>query len=99
MMERDTAVAFDALAAMPNAFLRPSAGRPSRTLKNLLQEAGVPEWQRDRLPLVFAGDALIWVPGVGQDCHFAATAEEPGLMLHWDPSTPGTARPVRSSRA
>jgi hypothetical protein len=28
MMERDTAVAFDALAAMPNAFLRPSAGRP-----------------------------------------------------------------------
>jgi len=79
--------------------MRPSAGRPSRTLKNLLQEAGVPEWQRDRLPLVFAGDALIWVPGVGQDCHFAATAEEPGLMLHWDPSTPGAARPVRSSRA
>ena len=28
MMERDTAVAFDALAAMPNAFLRPSPGRP-----------------------------------------------------------------------
>jgi len=26
MMERDTAVAFDALAAMPNAFLRLSAG-------------------------------------------------------------------------
>jgi len=69
--------------------MRPSAGRPSRTLKNLLQEAGVPEWQRDRLPLVFAGDALIWVPGVGQDCHFAATAEEPGLMLHWDRADPG----------
>ena len=66
--------------------MRPAAGRPSRTLKNLLQEAGVPEWQRDRLPLVFAGDALIWVPGVGQDCRFAATAQEPGLMLYWERS-------------
>ena len=28
MMDRDTAVAFDALAAIPNAFLRPSPGRP-----------------------------------------------------------------------
>jgi hypothetical protein len=28
MMERDMEVAFDALAAMPNTFLRPSAGRP-----------------------------------------------------------------------
>src|SRR5688572_19651898 len=28
MMDRDTAVAFDALAAMPNTFLRPSPGRP-----------------------------------------------------------------------
>jgi len=33
------------------------------TLKNLLQEWGVPPWQRDRLPLVFAGEVLAAVPG------------------------------------
>lgn len=64
--------------------MRPAAGRPSRTLKNLLQEAQVPEWQRDRLPLVFAGDALVWVPGIGHDCRFAATPNEPGILLFWE---------------
>jgi tRNA(Ile)-lysidine synthase len=64
--------------------LRLARDRPSRTLKNLLQEAAVPEWERDRLPLLFAGDALVWVPGVGQDCRFAAAAEEPAVMLHWN---------------
>jgi tRNA(Ile)-lysidine synthase len=39
--------------------LRPSRGRPTRTLKALLQEARVPLAERERLPLVFAGDRLI----------------------------------------
>ena len=64
-------------------FLRLAHDRPSRTLKNLLQEAAVPEWERDRLPLLFAGAALVWVPGVGQDCRFAAAAEEAAVMLRW----------------
>jgi len=65
--------------------LKLAHNRPSRTLKNLLQEAAVPEWERERLPLVFAGDALVWVPGVGQDCRYAAAAEEAAVMLHWQP--------------
>lgn len=44
--------------------LRPAPERPSRELKTLLQEAGVPPWQRDRLPLVFDGDVLIAVAGL-----------------------------------
>ena len=32
--------------------------RPRRTLKNLFQEAGVPPWERERLPLLYCGDAL-----------------------------------------
>ncbi len=64
--------------------LRLAHDRPSRTLKNLLQEAAIPEWERDRLPLLFAGDSLVWVPGVGQDCRFAAAAEEEAaVMLRW----------------
>jgi tRNA(Ile)-lysidine synthase len=37
--------------------------RPRR-LKSLLIAAGVPRWDRDRIPLVVAGDAILWVAGV-----------------------------------
>ncbi len=40
------------------------AGRGTRDLKRLLQEAGIPPWQRDRLPLVWCGDELVAVLGV-----------------------------------
>jgi tRNA(Ile)-lysidine synthase len=43
---------------------RPAPGRPSRELRTLLQESGIPPWQRDRLPLVFAGDELIAIAGL-----------------------------------
>ena len=39
--------------------LRPSRGRPTKTLKSLLQEAHMPLAERERLPLVFAGERLI----------------------------------------
>jgi len=64
--------------------LRPAPNRPSRTLKNLLQEAHVPEWERGRLPLLFVGGILVWVPGVGHDYRFAAAPDEPGLMPRWE---------------
>jgi tRNA(Ile)-lysidine synthase len=37
---------------------------PSRTLKNLFQERGVPSWKRD-VPLLYAGDLLLYVPTLG----------------------------------
>ncbi len=40
-------------------------GGRTRTLKNLLQEAAVPEWQREHLPLLYRGERLAWVPGIG----------------------------------
>jgi len=64
--------------------LRPAPNRPSRTLKNLLQEARVPEWERGRLPLIFVGETLVWVPGVGHDFRFAAAPEELGLLPRWE---------------
>ena len=40
----------------------PSA--PSRTLKNLFQERGIPAWKRD-VPLLYVGDELLFVPLLG----------------------------------
>ncbi|MEM5439270.1 tRNA lysidine(34) synthetase TilS [Paraburkholderia diazotrophica] len=44
--------------------MRCAANGPSRTLKNLFQERGVPSWKRD-VPLVFVGDVLLFVPLIG----------------------------------
>lgn len=53
---------------------------PSRTLKNLYQEAGVAAWQRARLPLVYLGDRLLYAAGIGPNA--AQTIEaSPGLQL------------------
>jgi tRNA(Ile)-lysidine synthase len=63
--------------------LRVATNRPTRTLKNLLQEAGVPAWRRGSLPLLFVGDTLAWAPGVGADCNFGAQPGEPGVLIQW----------------
>ena len=39
-------------------------GAPSRTLKNLFQERGIPAWKRD-VPLLYIGDDLLFVPLLG----------------------------------
>ncbi len=62
---------------------QPDAKRPRRTLKNLFQEAGVPPWERERLPLIYSGDALVWVPGLGIDCAYAAGEKRTGWVPEW----------------
>ena len=44
--------------------MRLAADAPSRTLKNLFQERGVPAWKRD-VPLLFVGETLLFVPLIG----------------------------------
>lgn len=63
--------------------LQLSAARPRRSLKDLLREARLAPWQRERLPLLFVGDALAWVPGLGWDCRFAAAPHEEGVLPSW----------------
>ena len=65
--------------------LRPDCRRPGRTLKNLLREAGVPMEQRGRLPLLYVGERLAWVAGIGVDCAFLAGPGEPGWLISWYP--------------
>jgi tRNA(Ile)-lysidine synthase len=67
--------------------LRPDARRPSRTLKNLFQEAGVPPWERERMPLLFCGDDLVWAPGLGVDAKFLSVGRAPGILPDWRPSS------------
>ena len=63
--------------------LQPDPRRPRRTLKNLFQEAGVPPWERERLPLLFSGDDLVWVPGLGIDARFQAPHGSEGMVPEW----------------
>ncbi|MCU0896011.1 MAG: tRNA lysidine(34) synthetase TilS [Burkholderiales bacterium] len=59
---------------------------PRRALKDLFQESGVPPWQRGRLPLVFCGNELAWVPGIGPAWEFRARPGEAGLRPVWEPA-------------
>ena len=53
-----------------------------KTLKQLLQERGVPSWQRDRLPLLYVGEQLMVVVGVClTQAALATPSEEGGAVL------------------
>ncbi|MCC6195409.1 MAG: tRNA lysidine(34) synthetase TilS [Burkholderiales bacterium] len=69
--------------------LQLAANRPRRALKSILQDAGVPPWERQRLPLVYCDDALAAVPGIGVDAAFATAPDAPGITLTWLPDTIG----------
>jgi tRNA(Ile)-lysidine synthase len=64
---------------------RPDDRRPRRTLKALLQDSGVPPWERMRLPLLYCDGQLAWVPGLGVDADLRARPGEPGLEPAWVP--------------
>lgn len=55
--------------------------RPSRSLKNLFQESGVAAGRRPWLPLLYAGDQLLFACGLGPNCIVAE--KNPGIRLHW----------------
>ncbi len=65
--------------------IRPDCNRPRRSLKNLLQEASFPLWERESLPLLFSGEHLVWAPGIGVDCGFQAGVSDLGLIVSWHP--------------
>jgi len=62
---------------------KPDLARPTRTLKYLLQEANMPPWHRERLPLVYLDDTLAVVPNVGVNCQMQANKDEQGLVIAW----------------
>ena len=65
--------------------MQPGENRPRRALKSLLQEHAIPPWERSRMPLVFFGEQLAWVPGIGVAAEFRAAATETGVAPEWEP--------------
>jgi tRNA(Ile)-lysidine synthase len=70
--------------------LRARVDGPSRTLKNLYQEAGVAAWRRNRLPLIYLGERLLYAAGIGPNTAMLVDSM-PGtelVRLEWesDPS-------------
>lgn len=63
--------------------LRLRAGGPSRSLKNLLQEFAFPPWRRDRLPLLYRGETLAAVPGIGVHEPFQCLPDSEGVIVSW----------------
>ena len=64
--------------------LRPWGRAGTRPLKKLLQEAGLPPWERERLPLLVADGAVAAVPGVAVAAAFATGSEDSrGLRIVW----------------
>jgi tRNA(Ile)-lysidine synthase len=59
------------------------AGRPRRSLKKILQESDVPPWDRSRVPLVFSGEQLAWIGGVGVCEGFQVADGEAGWAVNW----------------
>jgi len=58
------------------------AGRPhGQELKKLLQEAGIPPWERDRLPLLYANEKLVVVVGLGIAADREAGPDEIGWQM------------------
>ena len=62
-----------------------SPAAPSRTLKNLFQERGIPAWKRD-VPLLYVGDELLFVPHIGVNRAVsgeAASEDEARVRIIW----------------
>src|SRR5260221_14278177 len=44
--------------------IKPAGAAHTRELRTLLQDAGIPPWRRERMPLIYADDALLAVGDV-----------------------------------
>jgi tRNA(Ile)-lysidine synthase len=67
--------------------LQPASNRPTRTVKNLLQEASIAAWERDALPFIYSGDTLACIPGVAIDHRYQAQPGEASVAPAWRPAT------------
>ena len=62
-------------------FFKPDSKRPTKKIKQLLQESDLPPWERENLPLIFVGDDLAFVPNFGIDMKFQTKSKEVGLEV------------------
>lgn len=68
----------------PGIMLKPVGRSGSRRFKKLLQEYGVPSWQRGRIPILYYGEQVTAVAGLFICDGFMTRAA--GLEWHWLPA-------------
>jgi tRNA(Ile)-lysidine synthase len=81
----------NALAIKPRAGqerLKTVSNRPSKTLKNLFQEAAIPVWQREWLPLIYMRTEIVAVAGLGMDARRCSSDGD--IRLAWRPDWQNT---------
>lgn len=66
----------------------------SRSLKKLLQQAGLPPWLREQLPLIYVDDQLAAVADLWLAEGFEATDQQLGWLLRWDSSDGSEKLPI-----
>jgi tRNA(Ile)-lysidine synthase len=80
-----------------SARFRLRGARHARTLKDLLQDAGVPEWLRPMALALSVGDELLAVAGVGASATlpWASSGERWAIDLDWSAPAEGQDTPER----
>jgi tRNA(Ile)-lysidine synthase len=63
---------------------KPDSKRPTKKIKQLLQESDLPPWGREKLPLIFINNDLACVPFFGVDVKCQTKPKEEGLEIIWD---------------
>lgn len=70
----------------PGLLMQVHPRRPRRTFKNLCQEAGIPVWLRDRLPVLAVDGRPAWIGELGVAAELACGPGEAGLIPLWEPA-------------
>jgi len=63
-------------------FFKPDSKRPTKKIKQLLQESDLPPWEREFFPIIFVGDELAAVPNFGIDEKYQANPKMSGLEVN-----------------
>jgi tRNA(Ile)-lysidine synthase len=63
-------------------FFKPDSKRPTKKIKQLLQESDLPPWEREFFPMIFVGDELAAVPNFGIDQKYQADPKLSGLEVN-----------------
>jgi tRNA(Ile)-lysidine synthase len=63
-------------------FFKPDLNRPTKKIKQLLQESDLPPWEREFFPMIFIGDELAAVPNFGIDQKYQAAHQMTGLEIN-----------------
>jgi tRNA(Ile)-lysidine synthase len=64
-------------------FFKPDSKRPTKKIKQLLQESDLPPWEREFFPMIFLGDELACVPNFGIDQKYQAGPQATGLEVNF----------------